>query len=382
MDDQPPTALSSPLARARALQPLLRGAAARIEQARELPADVLAALHAAGMFRLTLPRELDGAETDPAVVMEVMEALAEADASTAWCVGQAAGCAVSAAHLPLESARRLFGAPDAVLAWGAGASGKARPVDGGWRISGRWMFASGLRHATLLGGHCPIAEAPDAPVRTFLFPRAAAEVSDTWQVLGLRGTGSDTYAVRDLYVPDEASFDRTLPAPHRAPLYRLPLTHLYPAAFGGVALGIARAILESFMALAREKTPRGLRRPLAENTAIQGLLGHATARLQAARSFLLTTLRAMFIEFEAGASMRPEHALGIRMASTFAIQEAVAVADLAYHEAGASAIFDANPFERRFRDIHAVAQQVQGRRSNFELVGQHLLGITDAPLFV
>jgi alkylation response protein AidB-like acyl-CoA dehydrogenase len=382
MNDQPHSAGAAPLARARALQPLLAEAAPRIEQERALPPDVLAALHQAGMFRLTLPRELDGAEVDPAMLMQVTEALAEADASTAWCVGQAAGCAASAAHLAPETARRLFGVPEAVLAWGPGANGLARPVAGGWRISGRWMFASGLRHATLLGGQCPIAEAPDAPLRTFLFPRAAAEVTDPWRVLGLRGTGSDSYAVNDLFVPEDAALDRNVPPPHPAPLYRMPLTHLYPGAFGGVALGIARAMLQSFMALATEKTPRGLRRPLAQNAAIQGLLGHATARLRAARALLMTTLGEMYAEFEAGGAMRPEHALGIRMASTFAIQEAVAIADLTYHEAGASAIFDANPFERRFRDIHAVAQQIQGRRANFELVGQHLLGITDAPLFV
>ncbi|MBN9509006.1 MAG: acyl-CoA dehydrogenase family protein [Alphaproteobacteria bacterium] len=364
------------------MQPLLAEAAPRIEQERALPPDVLAALHAAGMFRLTMPRELDGAEVAPATLMQITEALAEADASTAWCVGQAAGCAVSAAHLSAESARRLFGTPEAVLAWGAGASGLARPVAGGWRISGRWMFASGLRHSTLLGGHCPVAEGPDAPVITFLFPRTAAQVTDPWRVVGLRGTGSDSYAVDDLFVPEDATLDRAVPAPHPAPLYRLPLIQLYPGAFGGVALGIARAMLQSFMALATEKTPRGLRRPLAQNAAIQSLLGHSTARLRAARALLLTTLSEMYAEFEAGGALRSEHALGIRMASTFAIQEAVAVADLIYHEAGASAIFDANPFERRLRDIHAVAQQVQGRRANFELVGQHLLGITDGPLFV
>jgi alkylation response protein AidB-like acyl-CoA dehydrogenase len=378
------------VARAIALQPLLRQAAPRIEAARELPADVLDALHAAGLFRLTIPRALGGMEVDLATLMQVVEALAQADGSAAWCVGQGAGCAMTAAYLPSEAAWQMFGRdPRAVLAWGAGASGLARPVDGGWRISGNWMFASGLRHATWLGGQCPLAsedgtaqaDAAGQPVvRTFVFPKAEAHVSDTWQVIGLRGTGSDSYSVADLFVPVAHCFDRTLPAPHPGALYRVPLTHLYPVAFGGVALGLAGVILGAFTALSG-KTPRGAANALRDNAATQSLLGQMTTRLRAARCFLLQTTREIWADLEAGQSLTPAHALSIRMASTFAIHEALTVAGGACHEAGATAIFEAQPFERPFRDIHAVAQQVQGRRANFELVGQHLLGMTKTPLF-
>jgi alkylation response protein AidB-like acyl-CoA dehydrogenase len=375
--------LADPLARARALQPLLREAAPRIEAARELTQDVLAALHAAALFRLVLPRELGGAEAPLAVFADVIEAIAEADASTAWCLGQGAGCAMSAAYLAPEAARAVFGAPTAALAWGAGANGKAVPAEGGWRVTGRWMFASGSRHCEWLGGHCGIVSDQGKPeVRTFLFPKAAAKITDTWYVLGLRGTGSDSYAVEDVFVPAAFSLDRSQPAAHPSPLYHMPLFFLYPAAFGAVALGIARAVLGSFIALAADKTPRGASARLRENAAVQHLVGHMTARLQAARAYHWQTLAELWRRLEAGETLRDVDGLGIRTSSTYAIHESVAVVECAFHEAGASAIFDANPFERRFRDLHAVAQQMQGRRSNFELVGQHLLGMTEGPLFV
>ncbi len=385
MDD--PGHAAVPLEGARTLLALLRAAAPRIEAARALPQDVLAALHAQGMFRLTLPRALGGPEADAVTLMRVVETLAMADASTAWCVGQAAGCAMSAAYLPPDAARAVFGDSRAVLAWGAGASGVAVPVAGGWRVGGRWMFASGARHATWLGGLCMLAATdgtvpPGAPVRTFLFPREHATLTDTWHVIGLRGTGSDSYAVQDVLVPAEYCFDRTQPAAYPGTLYRIPLTHVYPLVFGALASGIAGAMLEDFTALAADKTPRGLSRTLRDNAAVQGVLGHMTARHRAARGFLLQAAAEIWADLQAGAALSPAHALSIRMASTFAIHEALAVVDAIYHEAGASAIFDGNPFERRLRDMHAVAQHVQGRRANYELVGQHLMGLTSGELFV
>ena len=369
------------LARARALQPMLRHAAPRIEAARELPADVLDALHSAGLFRLLIPRRLGGAETDLVTLAQVIEAVAEADASCAWCLGQAAGCAMAAAHLPDDAAWDAFGRdPGAVLAWGAGAGGAAVAEGDGWRISGHWQFASGARHATLLGAHCKLA-GQDGVVRTFIFPRAQTTLTDTWHVIGLCGTGSEGFAVTDLFIPNAYGFDRTVPAPHPGTLYRVPLVQTYPIAFGAVALGIARAMLDAFVALAVDKSPRGAGR-LRDNAAVQSLLGQMETRRRAARSFLLRSIAEIWAELDAGAALSPAHSLSIRMAATFAIHESLAVVEMAWHEAGASAIFDAAPFGRRLRDMHAVAQQVQGRRANFELVGRHLLGMTDVPLFV
>jgi alkylation response protein AidB-like acyl-CoA dehydrogenase len=379
------------IARAKALQPLVAAAGARIEAERELPADVLDAMHDAGLFRVLLPRDLGGAQLDLASAVEVVEAIAQADGSTAWCLGQGLGCSLTAVYVPPEAAWQIFRDRRAVIAWGAGPSGKAVAVPGGWRISGRWSFASGSRHATWMGGLCPLADADGAPrtgedggpvIRCFVFPKERARIVDDWQVLGLRGTGSDSYSVTELFVPEQFCFIRTVPGHHPGVSYRLSLMHVYPACFGGVALGLARAVMDGFLALASGKTPRGAARPMRENAALQSLVGQGEARLRSARMFLLQSLRDIFTDLNAGGGLTGEHELTIRMASTFAIHEAVAVVDMAYHEAGASAIFVANPFERRFRDIHAVAQQVQGRRANFELVGQRLLGVPGVPMFV
>lgn len=376
--------------RVRALRPLLEAASPRIDEDRELPPDVLDALHDQGLFRLLIPRELGGAQLDLPTFFAAMEAFGQADGSVAWCVGQGSGCSITAAYLPPEAAWQMFGADRrAVLAWGAGPSGKAVRAPGGWQVTGAWSYASGSRHANWLGGLCPMFEADGTPLReadgaamlrSFVFPKAQARVVDDWQTMGLRGTGSDSYRVDDIFVPGAFHFLRSVPAPHPGTLYRVPLVQVYPMAFAAIAQGLARSVVDSFIAMALGKTPRG-GQAMRDNAAIQSILGQCETRLRASRTYILQTLRDIWASLEAGNPMTAEDSLAIRMASTFAIQEAMAVTDTLYHEAGATAIHASNPFERRFRDLHSVAQQVQGRRANFELVGQTLLGLPTGPLF-
>lgn len=383
---------AGPPDRARRLVPLLEAAAPRIEQARELPGDVLAALHRAGLFRLLLPHSLGGEEVAPAVFVEAMEALAGGDASAAWCIGQACGCSMSAAYLAAPAARAVFGGQTSVLAWGAGAAGRAMPVAGGYRVTGRWQFASGSRHATWLGGHCkviapdgaPLLDAANRPVeRTALFPRDAATIEDVWQVIGLRGTGSDSYAVKDLFVASDRTLVRDRPEERRETgvLYRFSTTSLYASGFAGVALGVARAMLTQFVALARDKTPRD-GGALRDNAVVQAKVARAEAQLQAARAFLLQTLRAIYAGLGASDELTLDQRMTIRLAATHAIHQAREVADMAYAEAGATAIFSSNPLERRFRDIHTICQQLQARAAHFETVGAHLLGLAPPPAFI
>ncbi len=374
--------------RARALVPLLEAAAPRIEAERALTADVLEALHEAGLFRLLLPRSCGGLEVDPATFMQVIEAIAKGDASTAWCVSQACGVSMSAAYLKLEIAREVFGGPRAVLANGTSSTRvKAIPVAGGYRANGMWRFASGHKHATWLGGHCVLCDAdgnprlaPDGQAtleRTLLFPKERAKIIDVWHVIGLKGTGSDSYAVEDLFVPEDYTFTRESAAERRepGPLYRFSTFNMFGIGFSAVALGIARAMFEAFAKLAAEKTPYLGRNTLRENAAIQSQMGMAAARLQSAREFLLQTIGDLWATASAGGAFTGDQKVALRMASTNATHQAKEVANFVYHAAGASAIFESTPFERRFRDIHTVTQQVQSSASNFELVGQHLLGL-------
>ena len=383
-----------PVGRARALAPLIASHADEIEADRRLPPAVLTALFDAGFFRLLLPRAYGGMELDPITFTAIIETIAKADASTAWCLGQAAGCAMVAAYLRPDAATEIFGRdPRSVLAWGPGPA-RAVAVAGGYRVTGNWSFASGGRHATWLGAHCPVYEADGTPrpgadgaplVRTMLFPAASAEMTDIWHVIGLRGTASDAYATSDLFVPERhsAARDDQNERLYPGPLYAFQTTNLYASGFAGVALGIARATLDGFIQLTKEKTPRGLKGPLRDNAVVQSQVAQSEARLSAARLFLMNSLEEIWRDVEPANRVTIDQRLRIRLASTYAITEATAVVDTVYHAAGASAVFTSSLFERRFRDIHTVAQQVQGRAAHFETVGRCMLGLEpDTTLFL
>jgi len=373
------------VARAREIAPLLADAADRIERERGIPEPVVAALHEAQLFRLLLPRTCDGVELEPPVYLQVIEEIAKADASTAWCMGQGNGGSIAAAYLKPEVARAIFGDKRAVAASGP-TFGKAVAVEGGYRVSGTWAFASGMKHAAWLAGHCLVHKADGSArldgdgrpfERTMFFPKERARLTEIWDVLGLKGTGSDQFAVNDLFVPADYSYTREW-APDRretGPLYRFSNYQMFGVAFAAVALGIARATLDAFVALARDKTPRGSTQALRDNALVQFQIGFNEARLQSGRAFLLQMLHDIWDVTAAGGSPTPEQRLRLRMATTYASHSAREVVDAAYYSAGATAIFAENPFERRFRDMHTVSQQVQAHASNFELVGQSLLGL-------
>jgi indole-3-acetate monooxygenase len=373
------------VARARELAPVIAAHADDIERRRELPAGLREKLIDGGFFRLLLPRSLGGAELPPLPFVEVIEEIAKADASTAWCLNQVSGCSMTAAYLAPAAARAVFGAPDGILAWGPG-PGEARVVDGGYRVTARFSFASGSHDASWLGAHLPVVECDGKPrlhadgssvVHTFLFPKSAAQMTDIWHVVGLKGTGSDQYSVEDLFVPARFWVARDDPGARREHglLYDFSALQLYASGFAAVAMGIARATLDAFVELARDKIPRGAKRTLRDNNVVQSQVAQAEARLGAARAFLFGALADTTGELAHTRQLSLDQRMTIRLAATFAIHQAMAVVDTTYHAAGATAIFTANPFERRFRDIHTVSQQLQGRQQHFETVGQYLLGL-------
>ena len=381
------------LERARSITPLLRERAAAIETQRELTPDVLDALHERELFRLSLPAHVGGHELPVPVLAAVTEIIAGADASTAWCLGQAFGCAMSAAFLDQAPAREVFGPPAAVLAWGAGPQGRAVATDGGYVVNGTWRFASGAKHATWLGGHCKVFEADGAPrlaadgvqtLRTALFPRERATIADDWYVMGLRGTRSEGYTVEDLFVESRLTLDRETPEECRldSTLYRFPTTNVYASVFSGVALGIARAMLDDLVELARAKSQRGARTSMRESAVIHTRLAELEGKLGAARAYQRETIRAVWDEVDATHALTMAQRVRIRLATTYAINQATEVSEQVYRLAGSSAIFEDHAFERRFRDAHAVSQQVQGRHTNFETVGRHMLGLDVDTLFM
>ncbi|HUC70253.1 MAG TPA: acyl-CoA dehydrogenase family protein [Stellaceae bacterium] len=385
---RPETPGADYIERARALKPLLEGAADEIEEHRQLPPRVVEALIDGGFFKLLIPRSLGGAELHPLTYVQVLEEIAKAEPSAAWSLGQNSGCSMTAPYLDPAVAREIFGPRHGILAWGPDLpnAGRGIAVEGGIRVTGRWGFATGSRHATWLGAHVPIFEEDGTPrmnpngrpfVRTVLFPKTSAEIIDNWQVIGLRGTGSDSYAVEDLFVPEQYTCSRDNSAERREPglLYKFTSGMVYAMGFSNVSLGIARGALEAFIVLARDKIPRGARNPLRNNNVIQSQVAQCEARLRSCRAFIHQTLEEMWEEAECHGDFRPDQHARLRLASTWAIQQAREVVAAVYSAAGATAIFNENPFERRLRDIHAGTQQGQGRPVHFETVGQILLGL-------
>jgi alkylation response protein AidB-like acyl-CoA dehydrogenase len=370
--------------RARDLMPAIAAAADEAERLRRIPAPLLDELHEARLFRMLYPRSVGGGEVEPATYIETIGELARADGSVGWCVSIANSIGLFAPYLDLEAARMVFGDPRATCAWGPPNDCRGIAVPGGYRVTGSWDFASGCRHATWMGAHGTVVEADGSlrrndagrpTVRTWLFPVEQARLLDNWDPIGLRGTASESYTVEDLFVPEGFTGTREDPSLRRepGPLYAFPQQTLYSVGIASVALGIARGMLDAFVELASRKTPRGTGR-LADNAVIQAEVARAEARLGAARCYLLDTVTEIYRRAGPAAPIDVADRARARLAGSHAISSAAAVADYTYKAAGVDAIFPGSPFERRFRDIHTLSQQIQSRDAQYETVGQVLLG--------
>lgn len=376
------TRVSSPVEAARALAPLLRGAADEAERARRLPAPVVAALSDAGLFALCVPRAFGGAEAEPAVLIATIEALAQADGAAGWCAMIGSTSSVLAGYLAPADARAIY-RPGTVSGGAFAPQGKAVAAGDGFRVSGRWAFASGCQHcAWLMGGAvvlddgAPRRLASGAPdTRLFLFPAGDAEIIDTWDVSGLRGTGSHDIAVRDVVVPGARSVSLVVDRPTATgPLYAFPVFGLLALGIAAVALGIARRALDELEALAADKVPSLARRPLRDRPVVQTATAEAEATLAAARAFVLEAVDAAWRTAAAGDPLSIPGRARLRLAATHAVRSAARVVDVAYDAGGGSAIYAKSPLQRCFRDVHAVTQHTMVQPSTFELVGRVLLG--------
>jgi alkylation response protein AidB-like acyl-CoA dehydrogenase len=373
-----------PLNKARTLGDAVAGAANEIERTRRIPAALVNQLHDARLFRMLLPRSVGGDEIDAVTYLRAIEHVSRHDASVGWNLFVANSACLIAPHLAPETARAIFDDPRAIVAWGPPNEYVATAEDGGYRVNGRWMFASGCRNATWMGAHCRVRE-QDGAIRmhpdgrpfilSLLFPVHQATLIDTWNTIGLRGTASDSYTVDDVFVAEAFTGTRELPDGRRegASIYAIPQQGVYAVGVAGVALGIVRSMLDAFMELAGRKTPRGLSK-LAESASIQSGVAKSEARIGAARAYLIETLNAVAATAPEDKAISMQDRARVRLASTNAIIGAIEVADWIYKNAGVDAIFPGSPFERRFRDIHTLSQQIQSRDAHFETVGSVLLG--------
>lgn len=377
---------ADPVTVAQAMVPLLRAEGPKIEALGQLTPAVVEALHASGLYRTLLPQRLNGYGAGLETFGKVLEILAGADASSAWCLGQAVGCSMAAAYVDGPVATEIWGDdPRGVLAWGFLQEARAKVVPGGFRVTGKWGFGSGGHHASWMGAHCHV-ELPDGSLlkdvngtlieRTMLLRQDQLNWTSNWNVVGLRGTGSDSYTVTDLFVPQAYSVRRDVDAERRIdePFFRFSTTSAYSSGFAFVSMGIARGMLDGLKDLAQAKKPSNTSRTLRDSPVMHHLVAENEAKLRSARAFVLETIRDSEDCIRRTGALDMESKILMRLATTTAIRRAKEVAEFAYHEAGATAIFANNVFEQKMRDIHASAQQIQGRTGHVEICGQYFLG--------
>ena len=381
-----------PVARAGDLGPAIAAAADEIERTQVIPEPLLSRIHDSRLARMLLPRSVGGDEVTPWMYLGAVEEVSRHDGSVGWNIFVANSAALIAPFIPLETARAIFDDPRGWIAWGPPNQCNARAVPGGYRVSGAWHFASGCRQANWMGAHCQVIE-PDGSlrlnrfgrptVRTLLFPKARAEPIRDWNPIGMRGTASEGYRVSDLFVAEAFSGTREDPALRRdpGPLYAFTMQGLYAVGVAGVGFGIARAILDAFIALAREKAPRGLQW-LADRPVVQSDVARQAAKLGAARAYLTEILKEVWDRAEDGTPIDVDARVRVRMGCAHAISAAIDAADYVFKAAGTSAIFPGSPFERRFRDMHTLSQQIQSRGAHFEAVGRVMLNGDPDGLFL
>ena len=375
------------LAAARRLEPLVAELRDRFDQDRQLPPRLVDELHAANLFRMWLPRAIGGAELPPLAFLAVIEELSRQDGSLGWCAVIPAGYGRLAGALEENVARKIFATGMGVLVGTLNPTGKAVAAPGGYRVTGRWSYGSFIGYGDWVLGNCITADATGPrqagdggpEFRLCLFPRADVEVFDIWHVGGLRATGSNDFQVTDLFVPERHTIPLVdfQPPPRRpGPLYAVPMTSTFVSCIATVALGIARAAIESLIKIGAEKRTAGSSTVLRDKPMAQADLARAEALLGAGRAYLFGELGTMWEDAVAGRAIELRARAAVRLAACHATQCAIQVVDLMYQSAGGAALFQSGRLERCLRDVHAAGQHIAvNMQANLEPVGRVLFGL-------
>jgi alkylation response protein AidB-like acyl-CoA dehydrogenase len=378
------TALASPattaadvLAAVSELAPDIAARAGEIEEARHLPADLLEQLIGTGAFRLLLPTTHGGVGAELAAALEVLEVLAAADGSTGWTVMIGAGAWADLAGLPRASFDALYASgPDVLVAGAINPTGSIESIDGGYRVSGRWAFASGCEHADWLFGDCVEGVVDGVPqLRMALLARDQVEIEDTWHVSGLRGTGSHHFHVEGAVVAAERTYPTLQAVPCLdATVVRIPAPSMISCLVASVAIGIARGALDDIVSLAAHKVPLLDGAPLAANPTFQLDLATAHTELRAARSLVHDAAAELWAIAADGGEPTLSDRAHVRAATTWATARAADVVGTAYRAGGGSSLYLHCPLQRRLRDVHAVTQHFLVRRDTMTTAGAILAG--------
>lgn len=356
--------------------------AAEHERLRHLTDETAAALVASGLPRAFVPTELGGPEAPVLEVLDAIVELATADGATGWCGMIAGTTSLISGHLDDRWAEHVYGDAGAVTGGFAAPVGRARVVDGGLAVDGRWQWGSGIRHCTTIGGGALLVDAEGRPsprddglVAPFvLFEPEQVEVLDTWHVAGLRGTGSTDYVVDAAFVP-EGRWVQVGGTPRiDRPLYRFSFFGALACGVAAVTIGLARRAIDELIVLAADKRPQGSSRPLAERPVIQAEVARAEAAVRSSRLLLEQAVRDATADAEAG-RVDADHRIGLRLAATDATARCLEAVDRCYHAGGGAAVYETSPLQRVFRDVHVATQHAMVAPRIYEVVGRHTLGL-------
>lgn len=374
MTDQTETNAPGVLERVQALVPEIAGRAGETEAARRLPAGLLDELRESGCFRVLLPPTHGGLGAPLATALDVYDAVAQGDASTAWCVAIGAGAWLDLTGLPRATFDELFDRPGRIIAGTLSPGGTATETTQGYRIDGRWAFASGCVYADWIYGVTRAADDP-AELRTVLFSPDQVDVEDTWHAAGMRGTASHHFRANGVVVAAGRTFPTFGARPAvDVPITRIPLPSLYAVGFAAVALGAARGALDHVLALATDKVPLFDSRTLAANRHFQHQLAQADAALRAARCLVWDCAEELWATAEASTAFPDGLVARSRGAAAWATATAADAATVAFRLAGGTAVYTDNPLQRRLRDVQVIAQHFLLKPDTLTNVGAAMAG--------
>jgi alkylation response protein AidB-like acyl-CoA dehydrogenase len=370
------------------LQPLIREHAAAAEANRRLSSEVYDAMYEAGLFGMLAPRAYGGLEVHPVEAMRVWEAVGRADPAAGWNLSMLQVIANFAAWLPAAGVRELFRDGIPTVAGGFNPPAAATRVEGGWRITGQIPFGSGCHNtrwlvmpAVEMDGDQPRVDPATGQPAPFavLFPRTAATILDTWHTMGMRGTGSTDYAVRDLFVPAHLTLPvgpLTNPAPgFEGPLYRMfPLTGPLGEATQSVA--VAAAAVDAGVQLCKSKTPAFNATPVREQQLAQFQMGKAKARVEASRDTLYRAAEDAYAELEkSGTLLSVDGKIRLQLAVCFAAEACAEAVRFVNDATGSSSFRESQPFERHFRDAHVMLQHSDKSSARYASAGRLMFGL-------
>ena len=374
----PPMGLPEKVEQARALRPLILEHRDESDRERRLAQPVVEVLAKLGAFKALVPTASGGEEWDLLTFMRVVEELSGVDGSVGWTMGVGSGTgAIVSGWLSAEAGQDVYNSDPIGLTAGAGLpSGRARSVEGGYRLSGRWSFASGAAHASwFIGGYLLEGTSPSpGSASVMMVPLRDVTVLDTWSVGGMRGTSSHDFEVHDVFVPARYEADPVgRPPLHPGPLYRLPFRLTLVAGLGSLALGMARCALDTFTELMAVKPDRRSGARMGDRLTVQERLAQAEAIVRSARAFLYETAAETWEIVCAGATLTERQAALWRLAIMHAAASGRQAIDMLFHAAGTSGIHTSSPLERHFRDVHVATQHRGGSPEEVYQVGAVLL---------